>query len=95
MEKLYENLANHLRQKVVEQSNLQNELLACSYVLVLVNLATAFTYLLLHIYLHMGYVFTPKCNILQICIIYETKLQQASRSLALHRTVSIGFKVKV
>ena len=34
VEKLYENLANHLRQKVVEQSNLQNELLACSYVLV-------------------------------------------------------------
>jgi len=34
MEKLYENLANHLRRKVVEQSNLQNELLACSYVLV-------------------------------------------------------------
>ena len=38
VEKLYENLANHLRQKVVEQSNLQNELLACSYVLVHVNL---------------------------------------------------------
>ena len=60
MEKLYENLANHLRQKVVEQSNLQNELLACSYVLVLVNLATAFTYLLLHIYLHMGACVYPK-----------------------------------
>ena len=38
VEKLYENLANHLRQKVVEQSNLQNELLACSCVLVHVNL---------------------------------------------------------
>ena len=38
VEKLYENRANHLRQKVVEQSNLQNELLACSYVLVHVNL---------------------------------------------------------
>ena len=57
VEKLYENLANHLRQKVVEQSNLQNELLACSYVLVHVNLVWMLPSLLpccapaLHIYL--------------------------------------------
>ena len=43
VEKLYENRANHLRQKVVEQSNLQNELLACSYVLVHVNLVATTT----------------------------------------------------
>ena len=47
VEKLYENLANHLRQKVVEQSNLQNELLACSYVLVHVNLVWMLPSLLL------------------------------------------------
>ena len=55
VEKLYENLANHLRQKVVEQSNLQNELLACSCVLVHVNLVWMLPSLLpccaLHIYL--------------------------------------------